>query len=881
MNRTRLFSIFLFTLVIWESSFSKADDFTFFESKIRPVLVESCYECHAQGKKVRGGLLLDSKIGLEKGGDSGPTISPLKPGESLLIKALNHHVDIKMPPKGKLSSQIIKDFELWVSKGAPDPRNGSSTFGKNEIDWGKAREFWSLKPRNKIPLPTQVITENPIDSFIITQLKSKGLKPSSQAEPKELIRRLSFTLTGLPPSVQDVLVFEKNHSDAAYNQLVEKYLSTREYAEKWARHWLDVARYAEDQAHTFGVKPNSEAWKYRDWVISAMEKDMPYDQFVRYQIAADFFPEPARKENLAALGFFGLGAQYYKNSDAARAIADELDDRVDTLTRGFLGLTVSCARCHDHKYDPIPTQDYYSIAGVFQSSKLNNTPQATAEEAQSFEAGKKKLADAEFSFQSYLRTAKQPFLEKKCGDIPARLLEVDAYLEKKPGLNPQGKGKQGLDSWAKFLEKNKNDKKFKFCTEPWTKLIGSNSETEKNNLAENIKTSLLEIIQQENSAFTQKKQDKAKQEILSAFFDENGLLPLGDSWKKDLPKETLTTLNRMEEEFRALKQATPENIAMVHAITENSPIDLKVYIRGNPANQGPLAPRRFIRAIAGDNPPLFKNGSGRLELANCIVDSENPLTSRVMANRIWAWSFGRGLVNTPSNFGFLGDKPTHPELLDWLANYFVDSKWSIKSMNRLIVSSKTFKQSSKGNSNSGENDPANIYLWKFNRKRLDVESWRDSVLAVAGSLENSTGGPTFNLNDSGSNKRTIYAKISRHELHPLLRLFDFPDPNITSEKRVETTIPQQQLFMINSPFVIQQSKHLAHRLKSGNPNIESQVKQAYQLAYARLPDQDELGLAVKFLEKQDDVEEQRSNRQDRLERFCQALFASNEFLFID
>ena len=854
----------------------RAQDFTFFENKIRPVLVEYCYECHAAGKKIRGGLSLDTKEGLLKGGDSGPAIDPKNPQQSLFLKVLSHSADIKMPPKGKLPGNIIGDLETWIKNGAPDPRtsNGPATIANN-LDWKKAREFWSFKPVQKPMVPIKS-EPNPIDAFLRNTLNNQQLRPNPPASPATLARRLSLTLTGLPPKMEDVEFLVKTPTEDSYNTLVEKYLGSREYAEKWARHWLDVARYAEDQAHTFAVKPNTEAWRYRDWVITAFENDMPYDRFISYQICADLMPEPERKTNLAALGFFGLGAQYYKNSDAARAIADELDDRVDTLSRGFLGLTLSCARCHDHKYDPIPTQDYYSIAGIFHSSKLANTSLATLEEAKRYDEAKKKYSDADHSLQNFLRSAKEPFLLKKCEELKEKLLELEGYLQKRKN-QPNSPADTSLDALNKFLEKVKNDKKYKFLTDPWNSMVAAKDGAEKNKQAIQARDALVSIIRDEKKSFSSKNQDKNKQEILNAFFDEKGLLPLGDSWKRHLESSAKEELSTLEKNAAQLKDAMGPEFPIVHAITEANPLDMKVYVRGNPANQGALAPRRFLRVVSGDTPKAFTSGSGRLELARAISDPSNPLTARVMANRIWAWTFGKGIVSTPSNFGFLGEKPSHPELLDWLASHFMESGWSVKTMVRTIVQSKAFKASSETN----DQDAANTYLSRFPLRRLDVECWRDSVLAVSGNLEKTAGGPTFNLNDSNSNKRTIYAKISRHDLHSLLRLFDFPDPNITSEKRVETTIPQQQLFMINSPFVQLQSKAFAKSLAALQGGTEDKIRKAYQTAFSRNPEPTELAMALAFLGQADDNSEKGTNRQDRLERFCQAILVSNEFLFMD
>lgn len=886
LNKTLVLNIFAsYFFLIASSNYAKAEDFTFFESNIRPILIEHCYECHAEGKKIRGGLLLDTKTGVLKGGDTGPAIIPGNPDNSLFMKAILHQGDLKMPPKGKLSPTAINNIKEWIAKGAADPRENKSKITTEAIDWDKSKNFWAFKPIKDTKPVTSKNTTNFIDTLISNQLVAKGLLKSIQATPNELIRRLSFTLTGLPPSVEDVEEFNRDNSDAAYSKFVDKYLSSKTYAEKWGRHWLDVARYAEDQAHTFGVKPNSDAYKYRDWVIKAFDTDMPFTDFVKYQISADLTPEPGRTENLAALGFFGLGAQYYKNTDAARAIADELDDRIDTLSRGFLGLTVSCARCHDHKFDPIPTQDYYSIAGVFHSSKLNNTPLCSLEELKTYEKAKQKLTDSENKLNYFIHNERLPFVEKRCLEFEKYYELSYQYIDKKKSnpktsFNDYPNEKVMLEKWVKFIEKNKANKKFSFFTDPWNEIKENSTQDQKKIAATKAKESLLKIIRNEKTTAAKDKPNK-NSEIYAAFFEADGILALGDSWKKELNKEKAEELKNLEDNNRELKKITPENLPVVNAIAESTPSDLKIYIRGNPSKQGELAPRRFLKILSDDNRKNFANGSGRTELADAIATADNPLTARVITNRIWAWHFGKGIVATPSNFGKLGDAPSNPELLDHLSQYLINSGWSIKSLHRYILCSDTFKQSSKNIANNMNIDPDNTYLWKFNRKRLDIESWRDSILSAAGSLDKTIGGPTFNLSDDNSKRRTLYAKISRHELNSLLRIFDFPDPNITSERRIETTVPQQQLFIINSPFVIEQSKLLAKRIQAYSKSESENINAAYKILFSRQPSPNELELAMYFLHANEESGEKPLNKMDRWERLSQALLASNEFMYID
>jgi hypothetical protein len=880
LSKLIAFPLVAAAVVIPAAASSDSADLSHFENKIRPVLVERCYECHSTSRKVKGGLVLDTKDGLLKGGDTGPAIDLTSPDKSLLVKALRHQDDLQMPPKSdRLPESVANDFALWIKSGAPDPRTSESKPAQG-IDWHKARQHWAFQAVKRPPLPSEASSAHPIDRFIRARLAQEGLQPSAQARARTRIRRLSFTLTGLPPAFEDVEAFEKDASAEHYRRLVDRYLSSREFAEKWGRHWLDVARYAEDQAHTFGVKPNSEAWKYRDWVINAFEQDLPYDTFVRHQIAADFLPEPDRKANLAALGLFGLGAQYYKNTDAARAIADELDDRVDTLSRGFLGLTLSCARCHDHKYDPVPTQDYYSIAGVFHSSRLVNAPEATQQEIDRYNEAKKQLDAAELELNRFVREQRHAALLEHCDQTAGSFAALDAVLSEKrraPSLTVP----KDLDPLFKLLERFRNDKKYKNIAAAWLSLEAAGSEEEKSLCTDILRDAFADTVQKEQAAFISKKPDKNLQEIVDSLFGEKGAAPLGDGWKSTIAPEARQQLASLESTAAERKKILGPELPVVHAIAENKPADLKVYIRGNPANQGAISPRRFLRVLAGDDPTPFAQGSGRSELADAIADKANPLTPRVMVNRLWGWTFGRGIVNTPSNFGVLGDKPTHPELLDWLAAEFMDNNWSVKSVLRLLVTSETFQQSSEPSPVSREKDGNNALLSRFQSRRMDIESWRDSVLFAAGSLEPAKGGPTFPLSDSKAAKRTVYAKVSRHELDSLLRLFDFPDPNITSEKRVETTIPQQQLFMINSPFVLTQAERLAKRVKAAANDDAERVRIAHRFTLSREPAPEEADLLGQFLRQQDRDSEKNTAKQERIERLCQALLISNEFLFID
>ncbi|MGF1580057.1 MAG: PSD1 and planctomycete cytochrome C domain-containing protein [Gemmataceae bacterium] len=690
----------------------------FFEKKIRPVLVQQCYRCHsAEAKRVRGGLLLDTKEGLLKGGDNGPSVVPGRPKKSLILQALRYEDDLEMPPSGKLSDRIIADFEKWIADGAVDPRAGASTKKvAPKIDLAKGKQFWSFQKPQSHPAPAVSDKDWPkqkIDHFVLARLEKEGLTPTVAADKRKLIRRVTFDLTGLPPTPQEVEAFVKDKSSDAYKNVVDRLLASPHYGERWARMWLDVARYAEDQAHIVGnnrslTYPN--AYIYRDWVIKALNEDVPYDQFVKLQLAADLV-EPGKTENLPALGYIGLGPKYYQRGSLA-VMADEWEDRVDVVGRGLLGLTVACARCHDHKYDPIPTTDYYALAGVFASTQMYNRP-----------------------------------------------LKIEP--------KPSKKGKKG--------KKKKN---------------------------------------------------------------------------------------------------SPDNA--MHIVREGKAQDLNLFIRGDVKNKGPIVQRRFLSVLSEGEPEPFTKGSGRLELAERIASKDNPLTARVIVNRVWALNFGQALVSTPSNFGTLGQRPTHPELLDDLASRFMENGWSLKWLQREIVLSATYQQSSIAEPKTLKADEDNEFLGRMNRRRLSIESWRDAMLAVCGTLDRNVGGKSINPQTPKETRRTLYSRVSRLDLNPMLATFDFPDPNAHSAQRASTTTPLQKMFVLNSPFMVQRANDLSARLLKEVPgqtskDIEERVRLAYRMLYAREPGEQELRLGKTFV----------GHDPERWKQYSHVLLASNEMLYID
>jgi hypothetical protein len=803
-----------------------AADLEFFESRIRPVLAENCLGCHG-AKKQKGGLRLDSRAGWVKGGDSGPALVPGKADKSLLIQMIRGNA-AKMPPDGRLPERVVDDLVAWVNRGAADPRSDAIQAAKT-IDWDAAEKFWAFQPLKPVEGAT-------IDGLVAATLKQKGLKPAGRADRWTLIRRATFGLTGLPPTAEEVRDFENDPSPDAFAKVVDRLLASPAYGEHQARLWLDLARYAEDQAHVSEGKLG-QAWRYRDWVIEAFNKDLPYARFVQLQLAADLIEE--NPQDRRALGFLGLGNVYARPNDLALARAEQWDDRIDTLTRTFLGLTVSCARCHDHKFDPIPTQDYYSLAGIIASSKDTVLPIAPRDEVAAWDAAFAKSTAASEKASAFLQAETDRRALEKAETLPELALKsrtdpalkaLDTALRKGPGLP------KGFDAWASTTDETK-------LAELAAKLQDA------------VRQCLSKPLKQRNL------------DLYKSFFGEKGVFPLTEKIVTEAASaEWKTDYAQLQAAAKAAAVEVPPEYAKCHGVADvEKPADLKVYVRGNPHRTGEPAPRRFLRVLGGAR---ITAGSGRRELAEAIADPKNPLTARVMVNRIWQQHFGRGLVATPSNFGALGARPTHPELLDTLAARFV----STKALHREILLSETWQRASASDPANEAVDPENQWLWRGRRRRLPVEGLRDALLAVTGALDRTMTGPSLALDEPSNLRRSVYAKISRMELSPMLRLFDFPDPNLSSDTRTETVLPQQSLFLLNNPFMIDRAKGLAARA-AGDP-----VRQTYLLALGRLPSKAEEALGNRYLSASEEVS---GSKLTRAERFAQAILASNLFLFVD
>jgi cytochrome c553 len=922
-------------LVFVSTSLQAADSETgaeYFERHVRPLLAEKCFSCHGRGQR-KGSLSLDHHDSLMAGGESGVAVVQGKPEESLLVEAIEYSGSLQMPPDNKLSDREIQVLRKWIALGLPwpDETSSKSTLRNAGSITEQDRQFWSFRPIQNPELPSVRRTDwprRPLDRFVLNRLEAEGLEPTTEADRRTYIRRLSLDLIGIPPTESEITAFVNDPSIDAYETLVERLLDMPQYGERWARHWLDIARYGEDQAHTFQARRYPSGYRYRDWVIDSFNRDLPIDQFLMQQIAGDLLPGEDQKQRLSALGYFALGPVYYADAGCApKAKADEYDDRIDTLTRGILGLTVSCARCHDHKFDPISVRDYYALAGIFSSTEYAEKPLVPPEVVKAYEEGQAAIKQAEQRLKDCETEASRDVAESLAPRTTEYLLAAwrvqnrrknDANYPIKAAIQGTDLHDVVVDRWLQALSSDllRGNSAFKDWFEigvAKTKIdLAGHSEFDETvqRVAREIQTRLENAIQTRREAEQALRRERANasEDVLASNkkkVDEAKKLSLPDAVSKllnilvdnvnapfALPKDRIDHFLSEETKQRLAtlrmgvdekKKSAPAKYDLVHTLTEGKPNNQKIQLRGNVSELGDEVPRRFLEILSTSDAAPFEQGSGRLELAKAIVSPNNPLTARVFVNRVWQHHFGRGIVSTPSNFGLLGVPPTHPELLDYLASKFVASGWSLKQLHREIVLSATYRLASASNPVNAERDPDNRWLWRMNRRRLDIESWRDSILLVCGNLDLSLGGPSFNLADKNNRRRTLYAAVSRHELNPVLRLFDFPDPNLTSERRSLTTVPMQQLFVLNSEFMIDQSRALASRLeKSGLMDHASRVEQLYRWVFGRIPTAKERKLGINFLDHGTTAGAVPSDvKLSRVEQYCQALLSTNEFFFVD
>lgn len=1084
----------------------------FFERQIRPLLVENCQACHGPEQQ-KGGLRLDSRAAVLAGGDSGPTLVPGQPQQSLLIEAVKYEGDIKMPPKGRLSQVQIDALTRWVVEGAVWPEDNRLVRPPERPAIAPARRlefteeqksFWAFQPLTD-PQPPEVKqvdwVRSPIDRFVLARLEADGLVPNPPAERRTLIRRLSYDLVGLPPTPEQIDTFVTDTESGAVERLIDRLLASPHYGERWGRHWLDVARYADSN----GLDENlayANAFRYRDYVIDAFNADLPYDQFVREQIAGDLLPPAAdERENLrriTATGFLAIGPKMLAEDDPVKMEMDIIDEQVDTLCTAFLGLTMGCARCHHHKYDPLGMDDYYALAGIFKSTKTmenyrvvavwHERPLATRAELEALaawrsrhEAAQAAMAEAEqraaADLQEQLRSQAhaymlaaaplahqqrllaaalaQPLAEAgnattvveaeaytsgnlkidlhgygeaigvvyNAGELPnfceyeidvpegfyqlelryaaaeprpvqvlldevtvltgaagevtgswypdtqrwfaeevlplsagrhtLRLLREGPFphldklalvLREVPGLAPadvrslrQVAAEAGLlplilAQWQEYLEQAASDPQNPFhawaacqgasdvpdmlsrlAPSPVTDALRSEPiPTTLETLAERYRA-LLQLAAgpaalpqtseagQADHMQGEHTQLRAAAEVRKALKDEAGPLRLPQARDELYAADVRERLVALRAALAAVEKDRPNEPPMAIAVSEREPVNLRIHIRGSHLNLGEEVPRRFPRILAGDEQsPLPADRSGRLELAEWLTRQGHPLLARVMVNRIWRWHFGVGLVRSTDNFGLLGERPTHPELLDWLACRFIESGWSIKAMHRLILGSSTWQQSTRYQHAAAELDPENRLLWRMNRRRLEAEVLRDAILSFSGRLDHAMHGSllgyknreyvasTASVNATVYDypRRSVYLPVVRSALYDVFQAFDFPEPSVLNGDRPTTTVAPQALFLMNSPLVRQECRAMAEQLLAQYETDEQRITFAYLRAYGRLPTAAELVRDLDFLAKYErsllsrDTEPSQA-RLTSWAALCRVVVSASEFLFID
>ena len=941
----------------WFSGVSRAADgqnltpekVEFFEKRVRPLLVKSCAKCHNPDAMVAG-LDLTTAEGFQKGGESGSLIDREHPERSRLLLVTGYEEKLKMPPAGRLREDELGTLVTWVRMGAPWP--GSPRAGEVAVAVTAPRStrpfteeekrFWAFRSvgHPEIPAvatsPEQAWARSPIDRFVLAGLAGKGLSPAGPADRLTLLRRATYDLTGLPPTEAEILAFNADESPEAFAKVVDRLLASPRYGEKWGRHWLDVARYADstgnDEDHRY-----PHAWRYRDYVIGAFNRDLPYDRFVREQLAGDLLPAEdggeVNRQGIVATGFLALGPKALAQQDKTRMLYDVYDEQVEVTGKAFLGLTISCARCHNHKFDPILTRDYYGMVSIFANTRSFRDPNAFVSQPltkplvtraeygryqKSLDAWKAeqmrlllaletiidtqkeaRIASLRTRLADYMLAARQVYYSGGTTTEVAASRQLDAeVLTRWVGyLKPGDEPRQHLLAWHQAedpdAEARAYQKSFLARLADWqSRLAGWR---EKYQLALTAEGTL-----PDRPTFVSG-QDRFFAEI---YLDKKGPFSIDEGEEKFFSLAEWETVKRLRSALTEHKKTMPTEPEMACAIEDGPLTSQRVFIRGDINNPGEDAPRTIPTILASGQLVTFGEGSGRRELAEWLTRPDNPLTSRVMVNRLWLWHFGEGIVRTPDNFGRMGERPSHPELLDWLAREFVRSGWSVKSMHRTIMLSQTYQMSSGISEAARSIDPENRLFSRFPRRRLTVEEMRDALLAIDGTLDLTMGGTLqsgtgtdgendnkrLSLNPEKIDRRSVYVPLRRANLPTLLNLFDFGDATAMSGRRQLTNIATQALFWMNSDFVTARSAKLAGELLKAPGGVESKIRTAYLKIVNRPPTSDEIGAARRYLtefnsDRQRSVNGRRDKatlqKADAWQSLCRLLMASNEFTYLD
>ena len=914
-------------------------EFDYFEKHIRPLLVTECYSCHSKAKKIKGGLRLDWMGGWQKGGDTGQAIYPGEPDRSLLLNAIQHRSEeLQMPPKKKLSSKQIQSVTQWIAMGAPDPRTSSElSESQEQLDTKAARQFWAFQPFDPPKRPAVLASDWPLvelDFFTLAAMESNGIEASPDADVQTLLRRIHFDLTGIPPTIQEIRSFEAEcgiDRQQAIHRVVEDLLSRTDFGIQWGRHWLDVARFSESTGGGRTLIMN-EAWRYRDYVVDAFNQDKPYDQFIQEQIAGDLIPEGTlaqRQERMIATAFLLLGPTNYELQDKSVLEMDIIDEQLDTMGKAFLGLTIGCARCHDHKFDPITTEDYYGLAGILKSTRSVIHSNVSAWNSRPLPMSETQQAQAE-------KQAMQLTV------LDQRIIELKSTLGLDAGQNPPVKAAnlpgividnskaQLTGSWSKSTSvKNYIDTEYLYCnsgsgnkTATFAVNIPSTgrfeirvSHTPNPNRSSKTLIKVRHADGETSHRINQKIRPLHDGYFVSlGFYDlqkgPNDLVEISNlgadgvviadaiqiiaegstelrekdfipgTPKNQNLKQAQQKLAKIENQRSAHIKQSIKPIKVIAAEESESTGDIPIAIRGNANQPGNKTPRRFIHVLQqSPTPPIASNESGRRQLAEWLSDKGNPLTTRVFVNRVWHHLFGRGIVSSVDNLGHMGRLPTNEKLLNHLASKFAAQGWSLKSLIREIVSSRTYQLSSSFDQDSEQSrDRENQFFGRQNRKRLPAESIRDSILTISAQIDSRLGGPTIKAGTKTEygykfegTRRSIYTPVFRNTPLEILSVFDTADPNIVVGQRSTSSVSTQALYLMNSPFVREQSRQAARRLLSeDHATGQIQVEAAYLRAIGRLPSEKESRLVLDFLETGMD-------REKAWSQIFHSLFASIEF----
>jgi len=888
-----------------------------------------------------GGLRVDSRDRLLQGGKSGPALTPGDPDKSLLIQAVRQTGDLKMPKGGKLKPADIQALAEWVKMGAAWPETKAVVQASpGKVITPEQRAFWSFQPLKDPAVPAvkeKSWAKTNIDHFVLAKLEAKGMKPVGPADKRALIRRVTLDLTGLPPTPDEVDAFINDKSPNAYEKVIDRLLASPRYGERWGRHWLDVARYAEDDVRGLdpkdrGYMPFQGAYVYRDWVIQAFNDDMTYDRFIKAQLAGDLLDGKLRDKAVAGTAIMGQGPWWWDQAEPVQGRADERNERIDMVTRGMLGLTVACARCHDHKYDPISQKDYYSLAAVFLNTTYREYPATSPAETAVWEKQQKVIDEKEEALDDFMEQQSNLYsamLAQKTSKYLVAAWQVTGEPKKKvaEAAVDQKVDPEMLERWIQFLARP--PKHYSYLRD-WQDMVKNGGTLEQAQfLADYFQNLILAVaveataLKEENDIIKAKAgvRKKPRRDSYPNEFETNdqfcpgcdlelktmplertnlyldvykadqdsendqkpdpGLLSLRDwALERHFSAETAEHVAALRAEIEALKKAQVP-YPFLHGASDTKTMQaMHVNVRGNPHTPGDPVPERFLAVLSPPDPKPFSNGSGRLELADAIVAS--PIAARVFVNRVWKWHFGSGIVETPDNFGKMGDPPSNPELLDYLATSLVKNGMSMKKLHREILLSSTYQLSTESSSENAEKDGANRLYWRANRQRLDAEAIRDSLLFVSGSLDlKKTSGPSTDFADDNF-RRTVFCKISRYRLDNFLQVFDYPNPSFTAEQRFSTNVPLQRLYFMNSGFVYKQAQTFAKRVYDEATDT-ARIQKAYRILFGRAPSEAETKAGLDFLQTHPEApgEQVAGQPTTAWNEYSRVLISSNEFEFVN